>query len=217
MFRLRFYPARRTRHTERNEVSDIFESPIGEPRCTDCGATIYSGPPDCPLCGAPNCCPQCCKVSNLTESNRQLREELERSNARGTEFYEGLINVSNKNLACQTALAADRKLLCRIATFLTQCDSSSPKVPELIADIEKSLSGVNEHHELTTRTALAAAKEALERIVGDRIDEDHPDLTNGQVMGEYSVGDMRQAKDALAFIAASEKENSNVAPADTSA
>jgi hypothetical protein len=31
--------------------------------CERCGTQIYSGPPDCPRCGAPNCCPKCCEES----------------------------------------------------------------------------------------------------------------------------------------------------------
>lgn len=35
-------------------------------RCRHCGSDrIYSGPPDCPTCGAPNCCQTCCKITAL--------------------------------------------------------------------------------------------------------------------------------------------------------
>lgn len=34
-------------------------------RCDECGARTYSGPPDCPTCGAPNCCQQCCMIAHL--------------------------------------------------------------------------------------------------------------------------------------------------------
>ncbi len=30
-------------------------------RCETCGGAVYSGPPDCPTCGAPNCCRACCE------------------------------------------------------------------------------------------------------------------------------------------------------------
>lgn len=44
-------------------------------RCDHCGAKVYSGPPDCPTCGAPICCPQCCRIDTLT---RQLAEAEKR-------------------------------------------------------------------------------------------------------------------------------------------
>ena len=44
-------------------------------RCEHCGSDkIYSGPPDCPDCGAPNCCQTCCKIAT-----QEMRiEELEK-------------------------------------------------------------------------------------------------------------------------------------------
>jgi hypothetical protein len=35
--------------------------------CDDCGTGVIC---DCPMCGAPNCCPKCCD-----ESRQELREE----------------------------------------------------------------------------------------------------------------------------------------------
>jgi predicted RND superfamily exporter protein len=106
-----------------------------------------------------NCAAENFKVTNQAyvkeeKKVRELREELEKVKL---SLVAAKVYQSERLTTLTTALAADRKLLYRIATFLTQCDSSSPKVPELIRDIEKRL------------------------------------------------------------IAASEKENSNVAPADTSA
>lgn len=34
-------------------------------KCEYCGTDIYCGPPDCPKCGAPNCCPKCCREEEL--------------------------------------------------------------------------------------------------------------------------------------------------------
>ena len=53
-------------------------------RCEHCGSDkIYSGPPDCPDCGAPNCCQTCCKIATqemrieeMEETDRKLRHEL---------------------------------------------------------------------------------------------------------------------------------------------
>jgi hypothetical protein len=33
--------------------------------CDNCGDTLYHGPPDCPRCGAPNCCQRCCKEAEM--------------------------------------------------------------------------------------------------------------------------------------------------------
>ena len=46
-----------------------------EARCEHCGADVYSGPPDCPRCGAPNCCPQCCKIDTLERQLAAAKKE----------------------------------------------------------------------------------------------------------------------------------------------
>ena len=52
-------------------------------RCEHCGFdTIYSGPPDCPDCGAPNCCQFCCRGTTIEQLRRRV-EELEHSNGNG--------------------------------------------------------------------------------------------------------------------------------------
>jgi chromosome segregation ATPase len=34
--------------------------------CEHCGSNrMYFGPPNCPYCGAPNCCQTCCKITRL--------------------------------------------------------------------------------------------------------------------------------------------------------
>lgn len=46
-------------------------------RCEHCGSDrIYSGPPDCPGCGAPVCCQVCCKENTLTMERDALRERV---------------------------------------------------------------------------------------------------------------------------------------------
>ena len=45
-------------------------------RCEDCGAKLYSGPPDCFMCGAPNCCQQCCKITHQANRIIELKAEL---------------------------------------------------------------------------------------------------------------------------------------------
>src|SRR5688572_23320295 len=43
-------------------------------RCDECGAKIYSGPPVCIRCGAPNCCLQCCLIESLRERLAQAEK-----------------------------------------------------------------------------------------------------------------------------------------------
>lgn len=44
--------------------------------CEHCGSDrIYSGPPDCPTCGAPNCCQTRCKVATLERELDALKKE----------------------------------------------------------------------------------------------------------------------------------------------
>jgi len=49
-----------------------------EQSCEHCGARVYSGPPDCPRCAAPQCCPQCCKIDTLSRRITELEAERDR-------------------------------------------------------------------------------------------------------------------------------------------
>lgn len=54
-----------------------LQSELRRPRCEHCGSDrIYSGPPDCPGCGAPNCCQTCCKTAELENRIDRLQSEL---------------------------------------------------------------------------------------------------------------------------------------------
>ncbi len=63
------------------DKAETAERQLAE-RCDHCGAKVYSGPPDCPTCGAPTCCPQCCRIDALTRQLAELREKHERLVAR---------------------------------------------------------------------------------------------------------------------------------------
>lgn len=64
-----------THHTEiaalQEEVAKLQKG-----RCPDCGATINDYPIGCPLCGAPQCCEQCCTIEHFKEEIAALREQL---------------------------------------------------------------------------------------------------------------------------------------------
>ena len=46
-------------------------------RCEHCGCDkIYSGPPDCPRCGAPNCCEVCCREQELNDRIAELERQI---------------------------------------------------------------------------------------------------------------------------------------------
>lgn len=46
---------------EAEKERDDLKAKLGQ-QCEHCGYfAIYSGPPDCPYCGAPNCCQHCCQ------------------------------------------------------------------------------------------------------------------------------------------------------------
>lgn len=65
---------------ERDAIRAEFEK-IKKDRCEECGTKLYFGPPCCPRCGAPNCCPLCCMVAateSLRAENARLREALEK-------------------------------------------------------------------------------------------------------------------------------------------
>lgn len=62
-----------------DNVLKLFTREREKERCEHCGSDrIYHGPPDCPMCGAPNCCQTCCKITTLentlAERDRQLAE-----------------------------------------------------------------------------------------------------------------------------------------------
>jgi hypothetical protein len=43
-------------------------------RCEYCGCDkIYSGPPDCPRCGAPVCCEVCCREETIKQCIKELK------------------------------------------------------------------------------------------------------------------------------------------------
>jgi hypothetical protein len=47
-------------------------------QCEHCGSDkIYHGPPDCPSCGAPNCCQICCKINTLEMQLEKAKKALE--------------------------------------------------------------------------------------------------------------------------------------------
>lgn len=64
--------------------------------CEHCGSNrIYHGPPDCPMCGAPNCCQTCCKIDSLLAENakkderiRELQKERDEATAEVAAFLE---------------------------------------------------------------------------------------------------------------------------------
>ena len=63
------------RDTLRERVAELEKEKSR--RCEHCGSDrIYSGPPDCPGCGAPVCCQVCCKENTLTMERDALRERV---------------------------------------------------------------------------------------------------------------------------------------------
>ena len=44
-------------------------------RCGECGALLIN---NCPYCGAPQCCPSCCKITRLETEAIQLKTDVER-------------------------------------------------------------------------------------------------------------------------------------------
>jgi hypothetical protein len=79
----------------RESTVKIGGSPIGcgggMQRCEHCGSDrIYYGPPDCPSCGAPNCCQMCCKIASLElqlDESKQTIKKLNDQFTREKSFY----------------------------------------------------------------------------------------------------------------------------------
>lgn len=45
--------------------------------CEECGSTRHrSGPPDCPRCGAPQCCEMCCNVDYFASMTEHYRKKI---------------------------------------------------------------------------------------------------------------------------------------------
>lgn len=71
-------------------------------KCEHCGSDhIYHGPPDCPSCGAPNCCQPCCRITTLEKERDALQSKLQR-----LERYQLQMEA-----ACHTGTATDRQML----------------------------------------------------------------------------------------------------------
>lgn len=63
--------------------------------CEHCGSTlIYYGPPNCPSCGAPNCCQTCCKLTSLEQQLALLHIEYKKA----LEAISDLIKVDGSRL-----------------------------------------------------------------------------------------------------------------------
>ena len=59
----------------KDRIAELEANQAGE-RCDHCGCDrIYSGPPDCPRCGAPNCCEICCNEQTQADRIAELEAE----------------------------------------------------------------------------------------------------------------------------------------------
>ena len=61
--------------------------------CESCGSGIYHGPPDCPRCGAPNCCKRCCADAEIERLREQVKVLLEECEA-GRHYIDKFPNLS---------------------------------------------------------------------------------------------------------------------------
>jgi hypothetical protein len=81
-------------------------------RCEYCGCDkIYSGPPDCPRCGAPVCCEVCCREETMKQCIEALEAQLKASQE-SDELQVG-ISLAAQKLAdkAEAQLKAVRELL----------------------------------------------------------------------------------------------------------
>ena len=90
------------------EVIARIEELEGVWRCEHCGSDkMYSGPPDCPDCGAPNCCQTCCKITTL-----ELRRD---------EIIKAVKNLKD-SLSYQGHAASAEQVLSRVLLLLEKKD-----------------------------------------------------------------------------------------------
>lgn len=80
-------------------------------RCEHCGSDkIYNGPPDCPTCGAPNCCQTCCQLTTTENERDQLRAELETATNLLNNSQESARKIVDENTRLRTRNALLEKL-----------------------------------------------------------------------------------------------------------
>lgn len=114
-------------------------------RCDHCGSDhIYSGPPDCPRCGAPNCCQVCCQMQCLEDEVQRLRDERDMYRKL---FESALGNVDRVFQLCQ--------------------ENPEPILPDFAIAGENRFRAVVRLAEdyKRLRSRLAAIREKLEQIV----------------------------------------------------
>lgn len=102
--------------SERDEllvrVGELMKLKDSADRCGLCGSTIYSGPPDCPGCGAPICCQSCCRIQNLEDQNEALRKERD-----DAAFWANLHEEKLKNLIEVIGEKSDDAMFGKIAEW----------------------------------------------------------------------------------------------------
>lgn len=91
-------------------------------RCDHCGAKV-TGP--CPICGAPQCCPQCCRIDELGRELEKVKRERDRK-------AEAALNHSNDT----TLLHA------RIATLERELAEARERIPKTNREAHEEAAGM---------------------------------------------------------------------------
>jgi hypothetical protein len=97
---------------------------MSDGRCDECGANLVD---NCPVCGAPICCPQCCRIDQQTARIKKLNDQVaywQKATLTWNELYE-LDARENGNLRDNLAN------LCRQIVELTPVAANSPAIPNI--------------------------------------------------------------------------------------
>lgn len=171
---------RLTRDGMITKLQEELRQAKGRERCEHCGSNdIYHGPPDCPLCGAPNCCRVCCRIVFLEGRLAEKDKETEQIKFRTADAMLEL--VKNSSLANQTLRSALMEVYVAFSTsdpiramaHKALNDSTNPTEGERwvnAKEVERTVSALHaglklgEHCKLNPTAYVNQIKEELTRL-----------------------------------------------------
>lgn len=126
-------------------LSTIPLEQMAKKRCEHCGSDrIYHGPPDCPTCGAPNCCQTCCQITTLEQERDQLQEQLEKAESKADDEWLGALGRFKLCDGVDAGETREESLNCVVAQIARKFETlqeQNKALLESIQEVGKALQG----------------------------------------------------------------------------